>query len=46
MGLLKKFFRTVAPELRGSPLTRGGSATKRYGSASNPSARVARVALD
>jgi hypothetical protein len=41
-----RLFDAIAPELRGSPLTRGGSATRRYGAASNPSARVERVALD
>jgi len=41
-----RLFDAISSELRGSPLTRGGSVTKRYGAASNPAARVERVALD
>jgi hypothetical protein len=41
-----KLFAAVEPALRGSRLTRGGHVIKRYGAATNPAAREARIDFD
>lgn len=41
-----ELFAAVEAELRGSRLTRGGHVIKRYGAATDPSAREARIDFD
>lgn len=41
-----KLFAAVEPDLRSSPLTRGGHAVKRYGAAASPESRQVKVDFD